>query len=95
MLVIVYIVYKMKKKPATDETRMAFSSRLVTDRASTIKVHQNRCDDENYELADNMEQAEGATRYQRSPSITMQPNPVYGIPVPQSTEAVYIYENLN
>ena len=93
MLVIVYIVYKMKKKSVTDDTRMAFSSRLVTDRVSTIKVHQSRCDDENYEFPDNMEQAEGATRYQRSPSTTLQPNPAYGITVPQSTEA--IYENVN
>ena len=90
-LVIVYIVYKMKKKPATDEARMAFNSTLMTDRASTIKVPQSSCDDENYEFPDNMEQTESATRYQKSPSTTMQPNPAYG--VTQSTDV--IYENVN
>ena len=37
-LLIVYIVHKMKKKPATDKARMDFSSTLVTDGDSTIKV---------------------------------------------------------
>ena len=87
-LVIVYIVYKMKKKPAKDEARVAFSSTLMTNRASTIKVSQSSCDDENYKLTDNMEQAESETRYQKSPTTTMQANPTYG--VPQST-----YENVN
>ena len=91
MLVIVYIVYKIKKKPATDEARVAFSSTLMTGRASTIKVSQSSCDDENYEFPDNMEQTESATRYQKSPTTTMQANPAYEIP--QSTEV--IYENVN
>ena len=91
MLVIVYIVYKMKKKPATDEARVSFHNKLMTDGESTIKLPKSSCDDENYEFPDNMEKAASASRYQSNPGTIMQSNPAYGI----AQSADPIYENAN
>ena len=83
---IVYIVYK-KKKPAVDKTKMAFSGTLVTDGESTIKIPKSSCDDETYEIPDNLEQATDASRYQTDPITIMQPNPAYGISL--HTDEIY------
>ena len=86
-LVIVYIVYKMKKKPAIDWTKVAFSGTLVSDGESTIKIPNSSCDDETYEIPDNLEQATDASRYQTDPITIMQPNPAYGISL--HTDEIY------
>ena len=90
-LVIVYVVYKMKKKPVTDNAKVALSNTLTTDGDSIIKEPKSTCDDENYEFPDNLP-ATSANRYQSNPMNTsMQANPAYGMP--QSSDE--IYENIN
>ena len=91
MLVVVYIVYRMKKKPATDEASVSLHNTLMTDRESTIKTPKSSCDDENYEFPDNMGQTASTSRYQSNPGATMQSNPAYGI----TQSADVIYENVN
>ena len=78
----------MKKKPATDKARMAFSRRLMTEGDSTIKVPKISCDDDTYEIPDNLEQATGnGSRYHTNPITIMQPNPAYGISL--SSDEIY------
>ena len=78
----------MKKKPATDKARMDFSSTLVTDGDSTIKVPKINCGDDTYEIPDNLELATGnGSRYQTNPITIMQPNPAYGISL--SSDEIY------
>ena len=87
-LIIVYIVYRIRKKKTTNEARVAFTRTLMTERDSTIK---STCDDENYEFPENMQGAKNESRYQRNPIASIQPNPAYGLA--QNTET--IYENVN
>ena len=58
---IVYIVYKMKKKPATDKatdkTKVAFNDTFATG------IIKSNCDDESYEFPDNLEQATDMSTY--------------------------------
>ena len=76
------------KKTATDEARMAFSSTLITGRDSTIKESKISCNDETYEIPDNLEQATGnGSRYQTNPITIMQSNPAYRISL--CTDEIY------
>ena len=81
-LVIVYIVCKIKRKPAKDDSRVTFSSMLMTAKDSTIKANEG-CDYEDYEFPEDLKEANSTRRYQSNPVAVMQQNPV------NDTEAIY------
>ena len=83
-LIIVYIVYRIRKKKTTNEARVAITGSLMTERDTTIK---STCDDENYGFPENMKGAKNESRYQRNPIASIQPNPAYGLA--QNTETIY------
>ena len=81
-LVMVYMVCKIKRKPAKDDKRVTFSGMLMTAKDSTIKANES-CDYEDYEFPEDLKEANSTSRYQSKPVAVMQQNPV------NDTEAIY------
>ena len=93
-LLIVYIVYKIKKSAAKKEVSAigAVMSAASMPKESTIKVPASSCNDENYEFPDNFVPPKNKARYASNPLTPMQANPSYGIV--QHNETSPVYENL-
>ena len=95
-LLIVFVVYKMKKKDTTSEVSTVNTAAITaaSSKKATVTSITSSFDSENYEFPENFQQAEVTTRYQSNPIATLQVNPAYGL-TQASKNSEKIYENLN
>ena len=94
-LLIVYIVYKLKKRSTRSEVSVVNTRAIATasSKKATITSNTSSYDNENYEFPENFQQPKVTSRYQSNPITTLQVNPAYGV-TKASKNSEKIYENL-